>query len=284
MKYLNKFLLGLAICALFLASACQNQKEEIVADDVVSPEVLQTLHTMGFSTDRVLKTEGGYIVENDIFIPTERLGEVPTHSFWLRDGDEEQYRTTNVVNTNGNRTITVYIQIGGSGGFSTTYGSALDEAIARFNAENLDLSFERVTFSTGANIRFSRLSRRDENRGVLGSAGFPSNGNPFNQIRMSGILESTFGLSVNGIATIMAHEMGHCIGFRHTDYFDRSISCGGGTSNEGAGTVGAINIPGTPTGASLSAQSWMLACTDGSNRPFNNDDKTALAWMYVNNF
>ncbi len=97
---------------------------------------------------------------------------------------------------------------------------------------------------------------------------------------MSGVLESSYGLSTGGIATIIGHEMGHCIGFRHTDYFDRSISCGGSADNEGASTVGAVHIPGTPTGATLSAKSWMLACTDGSDRPFNNDDKTALDFLY----
>ena len=98
---------------------------------------------------------------------------------------------------------------------------------------------------------------------------------------MSGILESSYGLSTDGIATIIAHEMGHCIGFRHTDYFDRSISCGGGTSNEGDGGVGANHIPGTPTGADLQGNgSWMLACTDGSNRDFTNADVTALNYLY----
>ena len=97
---------------------------------------------------------------------------------------------------------------------------------------------------------------------------------------MSGVLESTYHLTVNGIATIMAHEMGHCIGFRHTDYYNRAISCGGSVSDEGASTVGANLIPGTPSTATLAAQSWMLACTDGSNRFFNSDDKTALNFLY----
>ena len=88
-------------------------------------------------------------------------------------------------------------------------------------------------------------------RGVLGSAGFPTGGNPYGEIKMSGVLESSHGLGTNGIATIIGHEMGHCIGFRHTDYFDRSVSCGGSTSNEGDAGIGAINIPGTPTAADL---------------------------------
>ena len=164
--------------------------------------------------------------------------------------------------------------------FSAANFQALDEAIRRYNAENLQLIFQRVTTSS-ANIVFSRLSKSQERQGVLGSSGFPTNtGDPYGIIKMSGILESTYGLTVNGIATIMAHEMGHCIGFRHTDYYNRAISCGGAVSNEGASTVGANLIPGTPSTATLAAQSWMLACTDGSNRNFNADDKVALNYLY----
>jgi hypothetical protein len=76
----------------------------------------------------------------------------------------------------------------------------------------------------------------------------------------------------------MAHEMGHCIGFRHTDYMNRAYSCGGSTYNEGSAGVGAIHIPGTPTGPS--ASSWMLACSNGGNRPFTSADRTALNYLY----
>ena len=74
--------------------------------------------------------------------------------------------------------------------------------------------------------------------------------------------------NINGLATTIAHEMGHCIGFRHTDYMDRSYSCGGAPDNEGDGGVGANHIPGTPTGPS--ANSWMLACgSPEGDRPFH---------------
>ncbi len=193
--------------------------------------------------------------------------------------NSEQYSTDNLVC--GPRNITMYAAEGGRNGYSAGMIAGLDEAINRFNAQNLSLTFQRISNSNNADIVMTRLSKRDERRGVLGSAGFPTNScDPFGEIKMSGVLESSYGLSTDGIATIIAHEMGHCIGFRHTDYFDRSISCGGSTANEGASTVGANHIPGTPTGATLSAQSWMLACTDGSNRPFNNDDQTALNYLY----
>jgi hypothetical protein len=43
--------------------------------------------------------------------------------------------------------------------------------------------------------------------------------------------------------------------------------------------VGAIHIPGTPTGPDPT--SWMLACIgSGVNRPFNSNDVTALNYLY----
>jgi hypothetical protein len=72
----------------------------------------------------------------------------------------------------------------------------------------------------------------------------------------------------------MAHEIGHTIGFRHTDYQTRE-SCGSNT-NEGSAGVGAIYIPGTPTGSD--ATSLMQSC--GPSRSLNNNDKIALDFLY----
>ena len=80
------------------------------------------------------------------------------------------------------------------------------------------------------------------------------------------------------ITSVLQHEMGHCIGFRHTDYFNRALSCGGSKSNERAGTIGAILIPGTPSG--FDSESFMLACSAGTDRTFNPNDKIALNYLY----
>ncbi len=60
---------------------------------------------------------------------------------------------------------------------------------------------------------------------------------------------------------------------------NRSYSCGGSAVNEGASTVGAKLIPGTPSGPS--AGSWMLACIScGGDRPFTSYDRIALNYLY----
>lgn len=266
--------LSLLILALALFS-CEKQAV-LDTDNSISREVIDQLQQLGFNPDGIRRTEDGYLIERDIVITEEFLRQ---NKQSVHVPNLEQYHTDNLVSTNGSRNIVVYMNTKGKSGFSNFYVNALDEAIARYNAENLEVTFSRTTNKRGADISFKRLSAFEELIGVLGSAGFPSaNGNPYGQISLNGSLQGS--ISVNGMATIIAHEMGHCIGLRHTDYFDRSISCGGSTDDEGDGGVGANHIPGTPTGATLNAKSYMLSCTDGSNRPFNNDDQTALDYLY----
>ncbi|MFT6865935.1 MAG: hypothetical protein ACJA08_000761 [Cyclobacteriaceae bacterium] len=277
MKKLN-YCASMLLMSSVLFIGCEQSEESISTQDQVPDEILTKLVNLGFDIDdrAPLVTEGGYIIEGDIFLTAADIDNMKEAS---RLPIEEQYSTNNLVSTTGSRVITLYAPTGRKG-YSAGMIAGIDLAIDRYNAENLEISFQRIT-SSGADITMTRLSKGDERRGILGSAGFPTaNGDPYNEIKMSGILESSYGLSTTGIATIIAHEMGHCVGFRHTDFFDRSVSCGGGSSNEGDGGIGANLIPGTPSGASLSAKSWMLACTDGGDRPFNNDDQTALDYLY----
>ena len=260
-----------AILMLMVAVSCKKAvTPEQELNKEVSQDVINSVKALGFSTDNIIADEGGYIVEGDIFIPTNELNRSLNGAF-LRVGDVEQYRTTNLV-TGLPRTITVALTSRIS---ASVYGPVLDEVVRRFNAENLRITLQRV--SSGANITFDRASGS-----YLASAGFPtSNGNPYNVVRVNtnAIGSGTSTAFRNYAATIFAHELGHCIGFRHTDYANRAYSCGGSAVNEGASTVGAILIPGTPSGPD--PNSWMLACIgSGVNRPFNANDKTALNYLY----
>ena len=274
---IQKFNYLLAITlATFLITSCQ--MEDITQKNEIPSDVITKLTQLGFNPDGIEAIEEGYRIERDIIITPEFLASAKALS---SVPNLEQYSTTNLVTTNGSRNITIYAPVGGRNGYSAGMIAGLDEAISRYNAENLEITFSRVTSSSGADIQMTRLKKGEERQGILGSAGFPTaSGDPYGEIKMSGILESAYGLNADEIGTIIAHEMGHCIGLRHTDYFDRSISCGGSAYNEGTAGVGANHIPGTPTGATYSAQSYMLSCTDGSDRPFNNDDQTALDYLY----
>lgn len=259
-----KCILGISAIALMF-TACKKEADVVNEAPTVSDNALAKIYALGFSNKNVVKDEGGFIVEGDIFLSEEDLDAKPSTVF-LRVGDEEQYRTTNLV-TQLPRVIKVSI----SSKLPASYVAALDEAIGRYNAETLSLTFQRV--SSGANINIV-----SGNGNYLASAGFPTaSGEPYSQVKVNA--RAIGGQPQSTVASILAHELGHCIGFRHTDYMNRAYSCGGSPTNEGASTVGAIHIPGTPTGPD--PNSWMLSCIgSGQNRPFNNNDKTALDYLY----
>ncbi|HEX6334183.1 MAG TPA: M57 family metalloprotease [Flavisolibacter sp.] len=260
---------AIAFCATVVLVSCK--KDTAPQEDQISEDVLTQIYNHGFGKTNVQKVDEGYLVEGDIILTTEFLNSTPGGNF-LRIANNEQYRTTNLVNAGGGRVITVSMdpKLKAKAG----YTQALQEMVNRYNAQNLLLSFQVV--ASGGTINFV-----DAGGPYLASAGFPSGGNPYPQVKVysRNVGEGTTTTFINYAATIFAHEVGHCIGFRHTDYMDRSYSCGGAYSNEGASSVGAVHIPGTPTTAD--AGSWMLACIGrNQNRYFNPNDQTALGYLY----
>lgn len=270
----NFILLGLLATLTFASCKQDLTVEEDVTQQDLSDLESQQIKALGFSPHNAKKEDGGYIVEGDIFLSAEDLKTTNAlTSQVLRVGNVEQYRTTNLV-TGLPRTITVSV----STALASTYISALDVAIARYNALNLSVTFQRTTAKNAA----ISIVPAPSGVGYLASAGFPTHGKPYGQVKINDVYLNTYSAPstfATYVGTILAHELGHCIGFRHTDYMDRSYSCGGAYSNEGASNVGAILIPGTP--ATADAGSWMLACIgNNQDRPFNPNDITALNYLY----
>lgn len=257
-----KKLLGLAVLATVMFSC---QKQEVPADAPISEDVLAAIQKAGFSREAVIRDGNGYIVEGDIYLDDNSLRN-PTQWGTLTIAETEHYRTNELVSAGTRRNITISL----SSRMPSSYAAVVDEVVRRYNAENLLLTFSRV--ASGGNINLVPA-----NGSFLASAGFPSGGNPFGEVKIN--TRSLNGQPAATIASVIAHEVGHCIGFRHTDYMNRAYSCGGTPTNEGASTVGAILIPGTPAGPD--ADSWMLACIgSGQNRPFTANDRVALNALY----
>ncbi len=261
----------LIFSASFLLISCK--RENIAPQSDVSQTVLNQIAAQGFSTDNVKKVNNGYLVEGDIILTNDNL----THSSSspnLLIANEEQYRTTNLVK-NLPRTITVSVT-----NLPTVYSNATDAAIARYNAlPGTTLHFQRV--ASNGNINIVGFNQGPSGGYItLGSSGFPtSSGNPYNEIQLNTNAQA-YGTNPDQgyVTSVIQHEMGHCIGFRHTDYMNRAFSCGGRHQNEGSAGVGAILIPGTPS--KPDAGSFMLSCSDGSDRTFNANDKIAMAYLY----
>jgi hypothetical protein len=275
----KQLLFKTGFAAVLLASvlfACtkSNQTADVnlEANSEISASTLKSISDLGFSTTDARKVDSGYLVEGDILLTDENLTTAST-SPNVRIAETEQYRTINLVK-NLPRTVTISIS-----NLPTVYGTATKNAIARYNALSLTLKFQFV--SSGGQIQVVGFNQGPSGGYItLGSSGFPTKqGNPYRKIQMN-TNAAAYGTNpdVNFLTSVLQHEIGHCIGFRHTDYFDRSYSCGGAVANEGASNVGAVHIPGTPSRAD--AASWMLACSDGGDRTFNSNDKIALNYLY----
>ncbi len=268
MKKLSR-LSGLLLLTVLIAVSCKKTDNTVsTTEQGVSAEIKAMAVAAGFNTTGMTATPDGYLIEGDILLTKTELAEMGNNNGpELVIANEEHYRTTNTVS--GTRTITVSLNT-----TQANFVSATTEAIRRYNALPLRIKFQRVS-GTSAEINIKTFYQVSN---TLGSAGFPSGGNPYNTVNMNTYWYNS-SIGVNALATTIAHEMGHCIGFRHTDYMNRSYSCGGTATNEGTAGVGAVYITGTPTGPS--AGSWMLACSSTStNRPFTSADNTALNFVY----
>jgi hypothetical protein len=254
----------LLCCLLLLFTACQ--KNEIIEGEkkVIVPADIEKITAMGFSPIGLKKVDKGFIVEGDVFI-SEDEAEAAYNGF--SDQLEEYVVRTSRV-TGLPRMITIRV----AGSLPPSYVAATDAAIARYNSVGLKITFARVT--TGGNIVISGVASTS----FLAIAGYPAGGNPYNSIQLSRTyLDSWVAPSVT---TVIAHEIGHCIGFGHTDQYDPSYSCGsGGIEQPGYPSGGVVNIPGVPPGPS--PDSWMLRCiSNGINRPFTPTDLTVLRIIY----
>jgi len=238
-----------------LAAGCATRTDD-------TREIVDNLVQAGFRADDIMIDKGIVYVGRDAEVSLAASREMTG----TRDTSEEQYRTTNLVSSSLTK-----ICVDGST-FTGVFSTALDLAIQNYNEQVLTFAMAR-TPSTGCGFTI---------RGVIqpglvgGSSGFPAGGLPFATINIGDGL-STF--SVDTIEHVITHEIGHTIGFRHSDYFNRSISCGTG-GDEGDAGIGALLIPATPPGATVGG-SIMNSCFRSSETgEFTATDLTALYALY----
>ena len=285
MKRINNLLAVAVIAGITFTACSDSSSEEVNLEEEVSSAVLDKIANAGFSSENVFATtwngKKGYVVEYDLFFSEDQINDLVT-------GDQiastEHYRTTNLVTG-----LPRVIKIGIDPALGSTAESAMRAVIDMYNRENLQITFAEASLITtvrgkktvvvgnDADIFISAFSERPRGGFItLGrAAGFPTdNGDPAEGFGLNTYWIDRYNPSFDEIRGVMAHEVGHTIGFRHTDYMTRE-SCGSNV-NEGSAGVGAIYIPGTPTGSD--ATSWMQAC--GPAIDFNNNDKTALNYLY----
>jgi len=251
----------LAVSCGALTFGCSSEPRD-GADETL--EIIDNLGQAGFPASEIMVVDGVVYVGRDAEVSLQASREMLD----VGSTQDEQYRTTNLVSL-AVKTICI-----NGAKYTGVFSTALDLAIENYT--QLALNFDMVRTS-GATAGCDATITATFGGATGGSSGFPSGGLPFNSFKLGKSLGS---FDVNTIEHVITHELGHTVGFRHSDFFDRSISCGGAASNEGQSTVGAILIQGTPSGAVVGGSIMNSCFRTLETGEFTNSDVTALNALY----
>ncbi|WP_298903770.1 M57 family metalloprotease [uncultured Psychroserpens sp.] len=294
-----KFVAIASLCLVFSFQSCEKENiteniSNLDEDIIINMNSLEN-RTLVTDTElldaiKTLDIDVGIVSIGDFHLPDGTVEEriyIGSDITFTRDeldalvgigsGLDRQYRTFNLV-TGNNQTINILGYTGGSQALSSKAQTALTRAVANYNnISNMTLQFN---LSFGTNYQAADMVVYDNSVNTPNSqggvAGFPTSaGAPHKFVQIYNIEQFSTGVNEH----VITHEIGHSIGFRHSDWFDR-LSCPPSfQGNEGAGSNGAVHISGTPTGRDLT--SVMQACFSTSvSGNFNNNDVTALKAMY----
>jgi len=250
-------------------------------DAVTDKNILNLIKTLEIDAGTI--TKGDFhlpdgTVEQRIYIGDDIVvTEAELKAMQAIDAQSRQYRTLNLV-TGNNRTIDIIgYTANDQFGLSSKGQTALQWAVNNFNRlSGVSLQFNLTFGSNFSNSDMVVYDNSTNNSGSGGVAGFPNSAGQPNRFVQIYNLD---GFSTNVNEHVITHEIGHSIGFRHSDWFDRLSCPTSSQGNEGTGSDGAVHVAGTPTGRDLT--SIMQACfSSNEDGEFNNNDITALRNMY----
>lgn len=254
---------GALVCALAALSACADQPSQVVAPPAASADqnLVDRVVAMGFQRSMIVDRGDHFVVEGDIVIRKADLMR-PSFSEGIAPGGDPrfQYHTYNLV-SQSKMASGIKLNLTGISSQST-WMNAARAAITYWNQTYGTKIYLSEGSPADISVSFGSLPP-----GVAGQASWPSNGNPGPTITIS----TSIPMDQNQKRWVMMHELGHTLGYRHTNW--QAVG-------ESAGTIGAVHIPGTPTGADNASVFRTGLSSIPSYNGFSSYDQVANRYLY----
>ncbi len=168
---------------------------------------------LGFSLDNIENVDSTLIAEKDICFDV--------NGFWERYGltkalTRHHYRSTYTVTSNHRYILITTPQSGADGELPISWLTALVNAVDAWNSLNGGIHFtfyQGDPYNATIPVVYWYAGQASD---VAAIANFPdSNGKPGSYIKINP--NCSYNFTANERTFVMIHELGHCIGFKHTD-------------------------------------------------------------------
>jgi hypothetical protein len=251
--------------ALIILSCKKNDSNIKPLNTDTLQTVYQFIKNLGYA-DKEIKDNGNeYLVDECMLFPKNIR---PNFSIFGTQPLTKQYGSSNYVGYYLQPTITVRIDPSMNG-----YESEINGAIALWNnVTNCRIKFN-LTTSTNQDIL---IINSNLGSGTCGMAYFPVNGHPGALVKINKSYIS--GNSFLQRQRTIAHELGHTIGFRHTNWQSNGETSSSILPDNNA-KVQAMHVLGTPTGEDVNSLMNGGECGYGATS-FSNYDILAVQFLY----